>query len=97
MKTNEELEEEAIRQAQKVWGGQVVLPYVHCTECPPDEIKQRCVVNVMEGTAICARHWIEKRVRELQAAEPIVKEPFPVAELKGGSLIPLDTDDFAKI
>lgn len=95
--TDEEIEEQAIRDAMKVWQGQVVLPYVHCTECPPDQIKQRCVCNIMEGTAMCAKHWIEKRVRELQAAEPTVKEPFPVAELKYGGLTPLDVDDFARL
>ena len=95
--TDEEIEEQAIRDAMKVWQGQVVLPYVRCTECPPDEIKQRCVCDIMEGTALCAKHWIEKRVRELQAAEPIVKEPFPVAELKYGGLTPLDVDDFARL
>lgn len=81
MKTDEELEEEAIRDAQKVWGGQVVLPYVHCTICPPDQIKQRCVVDMIEGTAVCARHWIERRL----------------AELKAQNKPKLDTDDFAKI
>lgn len=81
MKTDEELEEEAIRQAQKVWQGQVVLPYVHCTECPPDQIKQRCVVNIVDGTAICAKHWIERRLKELKA------QNSPK----------LDIDDFAKI
>ena len=95
--TDQEIEEQAIRDAMKVWQGQVVLPYVRCTECPPDEIKQRCVCDIMEGTALCAKHWIEKRVRELQAAEPIVKEPFPVAELKYGGLTPLDVDDFARL
>lgn len=100
--TDEEIEEQAIRDAMKVWQGQVVLPYVRCTECPPDEIKQRCVCNVMDGTAMCAKHWIERRVRELKvmelkAGEPIVKGPFPVAELKYGGLTPLDVDDFAKI
>lgn len=81
MKTQEELEEEAIRQAQKVWGGQVVLPYVHCTICLPDYFKQRCVVNIVDGTAICAKHWIERRLNELKA------QNSPK----------LDTDDFAKI
>ena len=95
--TDKEIEEQAIRDAMKVWQGQVVLPYVRCTECPPDRIKQRCVVNIVDGTAICARHWIENRVRELKAAEPTVKEPFPVAELKYGGLTPLDVDDFARI
>lgn len=95
--TDQEIEEQAIRDAMKAWRGQVVLPYVHCTECPPDQIKQRCVCDVMEGTAICARHWIERRVRELKAAEPIVKEPFPVAELKYGGLTPLDVEDFARL
>lgn len=95
--TDQEIEEQAIRDAMKVWEGQVILPYVRCTECPPDNIKQRCVCDVKEGTALCARHWIEKRVRELQAAEPTVKEPFPVAELKYGGLTPLDVDDFARL
>lgn len=82
--TDEEIEEQAIRDAMKVWQGQVVLPYVRCTECPPDQIKQRCVCDVMEGTAMCAKHWIEKRVRELKAAEATVKAP-------------LDVDDFARL
>lgn len=98
--TDEEIEEQAIRDAMKVWQGQVVLPYVHCTECPPDEIKQRCVCDIMEGTAMCAKHWILKRIdelkaNELKANEP--KEPFPVAELKYGGLTPLDVDDFARL
>lgn len=95
--TDQEIEEQAIKDAMKIWQGQVVLPYVHCSECPPDQIKQRCVCNIMEGTAMCARHWIERRVRELNAAEQIVKEPFPVAELKGCGLTPLDVDDFARL
>lgn len=66
MKTDEEIEEEAINAARKVWEGQIILPYVHCTECPPDQIKQRCVCDVMTGTAICAKHWILKRIKELQ-------------------------------
>lgn len=98
--TDEEIEEQAIRDAMKVWQGQVVLPYVRCTECPPDEIKQRCVCNVVDGTAMCAKHWILKRIDELKANdlkanEP--KEPFPVAELKYGGLTPLDVDDFARL
>jgi hypothetical protein len=95
--TDQEIEEKAIKDAMKVWKGQVVLPYVHCSYCPPDQIKQHCVCNVVEGTAMCARHWIERRVRELKAAEFTVKEPFPVAELKGCGLTPLDVDDFARL
>lgn len=93
-----EIEEQAIKDAVKIWQGQNVLPYVRCTECPPDEIKQRCICNVMDGTALCAKHWIKKRVKELlEPAMPTVKEPFPVAELKYGGLTPLDVDDFARL
>lgn len=100
MKTDEEIEEEAINAARKVWESQIVLPYVHCTECPPTMMKQRCVCNVMDGTAICAKHWILKRIAELKAAELKAtepKEPFPVAELKYGGLIPLDVADFSSL
>lgn len=81
MKTDEELENEAWEQTKKAWEGQVVLPYVHCTECPPEQIKQRCVCDVMSGTAICAKHWFERRLKEL----------------KEQNKPKLNTDDFAKI
>lgn len=80
-----EIEEEAIEAARKVWEGQVVLPYVHCTECEPDAIKARCVVNVITGEAVCARHWIERRVEKL--CEEAVEAGKPQ----------LDLEDFGRV
>ena len=102
-KTDDELiEDEVIEQAKRIWGRPysekerpyLDLPYVHCTECGPYDVKRPCVCSVVEGTALCAQHWIKKRVQELkelrkEALKP--KEPFPVAELKYGGLVPVET------
>lgn len=103
-KTEDELiEDEVIEQAKRIWGrpyskkerSYLDLPYVYCTECGSNAIKKPCVCNIVEGTALCAQHWIKKRVQELkelrkEAMKP--KEPFPVAELKYGGLTPVETD-----
>lgn len=102
-KTEDELiEDEVIEQAKRIWGRPCRdeyrpfpdLPYVHCTECGPYEVKRPCVCDVVEGTALCAKHWIRKRVQELKELrqEPKKpKEPFPVAELRYGGLVPVST------
>jgi hypothetical protein len=55
---------------------------------------------VLTGECWCRKHYFEKRLDEackeyLEKLKP--KKPFPVAELKYGSLVPLDVDDFARI
>lgn len=66
MKTDEEIEEEAVKAARKVWSGQFLLPYVHCNLCHPADPKQRCVCDIMTGNSLCAKHWIERKIKELQ-------------------------------
>jgi hypothetical protein len=57
-------------------------------------------------TATCAWHFASeleeklcKEYMEMLDRTSInkPKEPFPVAELKHGSLVPLDVDDFARL
>lgn len=67
------IEDEVYEQALRIWGGPrgarepfLQLPYTHCTRCPPDEIKRPCVCNVVDGTALCAQHWIEERIKLLK-------------------------------
>ena len=91
-KTEEKtIEDEVYEQALRIWGGPrgardpwQQLPYTHCTRCPPDEIKRPCVCNVVDGTALCAQHWIEERIRLLKE-----KRTKVVAKL--------DLKDFCKI
>ena len=100
MKTEKELEDEAWRDAKRVFDGQFVLPFTYCTECRPDEGKIHCVANVMTGEALCFKHWFLRHLDELKVknqSETEPKEPFPVAELKHGGLTPLDLNDFARI
>lgn len=93
-KTDEEIiEDEVYEQALRIWGGPrgarepwFQLPYTHCTMCPPDEIKRPCICNVVDGTALCAQHWIEERVKERLA---LMKKPVMT--------IKLDLDDFARL
>ena len=67
MKTDKELEDEAWEQAKKVYGGEVMLPFVHCTCCPVTEGKQHCVANLVEGTALCFKHFYLHRLDKLKA------------------------------
>jgi hypothetical protein len=92
-KTEEEIiEDEAVEQAMRIWGGPraareelgLQLPYTHCTRCPRDEIKQPCICNVVDGTALCCRHWIEERIRLL-------------TEKRTKVVAKLDLKDFCKI
>lgn len=80
-----EIEEEALEAARKVWEGQVNLPYVRCDECGLDALKSRCVVNVITGEAVCARHWIQHRVEKL--CEEAVEAGKPQ----------LDLEDFGRV
>ena len=80
MKTEEELEEEAIRAAHKAWDNQVMLPFTYCSFCPPSEGKQHCVCCISTGEAICMRHWVMRKLDKLK------EENKPK----------LDTDDFAR-
>lgn len=93
--TDEEIiTDEVIEQAKKIWGGPraareepwLQLPYTHCTYCDPMDIKKPCVCNVVDGTALCAQHWIEERVKERLA---LMKKPVMT--------IKLDLDDFARL
>lgn len=94
-KTDEEIvEEEVIEQAKRIWGRPydakerpwLDLPYTHCTYCDPSDIKKPCVCNVVDGTALCCRHWIEERIKERLALMP-----KPVMTIK------LDLEDFARL
>lgn len=73
----------------------------YCSECHPAERRLQYVVSsVLTGECWCRKHYFEKRLDEackeyLESHKP--KKPFPVAELKYGSLVPLDVDDFARI
>lgn len=91
-----------------VWGNpHAPLATTTCDSCPGlsiHKITQRCICSPVTGTAICARCWAKEREEELckeylESLERInkPKEPFPVAELKHGGLVPLDVADFAKI
>ena len=85
------------------------LPVEYCTECEKmyrreHLIKTHCVIDVVRMTAVCSWHFAkeleEKLCREYldmldRTKKP--KAPFPVAELKHGSLVPLDVEDFARI
>lgn len=81
------------------------LPVEYCTECEKmyrreNLIRTPCVVDVVRMTAKCAWHFASELEEQLckeylEARKP--KKPFPVAELKYGSLVPLDVDDFARI
>lgn len=95
-KTEEEIiEDEVIEQAKRIWGRPydekerpwLDLPYTHCTYCDPMDIKKPCVCNVVDGTALCAQHWIEERVKERLALMP--KAPMMT--------IKLDLEDFARL
>ena len=66
MKTDEELEKEAWEQAKKVYGCEVMLPFVHCTFCPTTDGKQHCIANIVEGTALCFKHFYLKRLNKLK-------------------------------
>lgn len=84
---------------------QVRLPFVYCTECErmyrrENLMKTPCVIDVVRMTAKCSWHFAleleEELCREyMEAHKP--KEPFPVAELKHGGLVPLDVEDFARV
>lgn len=68
MKTEEELEKEAWEQTKKVYGGEVMLPFVHCTCCPTTDGKQHCIVNIVEDTALCFKHFYLHRLHKLKEA-----------------------------
>lgn len=79
------------------------LPMGYCDKCPGDgkfRLRQPCFIFLETHESLCAYHFVEKRERELckeylEALKP--KKPFPVAELKYGSLVPLDVEDFSRI
>lgn len=92
----------------RIWGNtNVPLVNTTCDSCQGLSVhkrSQRCLCSVVTGQSICAECWAreceENLCREyLEGLERInrPKEPFPVAELKYGGLVPLDVADFAKI
>lgn len=93
MTDEETITDEVYEQAKRIWGGPraaretpwLDLPYTHCTSCPPDAMKRPCVCNVVDGTALCAEHWIEARIKERLA---MTKAPV---------VIRLNLEDFARI
>lgn len=97
-KTEEEIiEDEVVEQAKRIWGGPRCpreepwrsLPYTYCTMCGDYDIKRPCVCSVVDGTALCARHWIAQRIKE-RLAESREKKKL-VAK------VVLDVDDFSRI
>lgn len=99
-KTEEEIiEDEVIEQAKRIWGRPynkeerpwLDLPYTYCTECYGDDrmLKRQCVCNVVDGTALCAKHWIAHRIKERLA---LSRERKKVV-----AKVVLDVDDFARI
>ena len=100
---------ELVRESvAKVWGNpNAPLVTTTCDSCPGlsiHKIPQRCICSVVTGQSICARCWAREREEQLskeylEGLERInkPKEPFPVAELRHGGLVPLDVADFAKI
>ena len=96
-KTEEEIiEEEVVAQAKRIWERPydkterpwLDLPYTYCTLCD-DYIKRPCVCSVVDGSALCARHWIAQRIKE-RLAEAREKKKL-VAK------VVLDVDDFSRI
>lgn len=105
--TDEELiaiKEKVFLDVRRIWGRDMAdqLPITECTRCPgPSHLKckQRCIVDMLNYEALCPSCWAEKRESEL-INEAILKKPqipFPVGELKHGSLVPLDLEDFCRI
>lgn len=103
-KTEEEIiEAEVVEQARTLWGrpydeyGRPYnkgegpchdLPYTYCILCG-DGIKRPCVCSVVDGSALCVRHWISRRIKE-RLAEAREKKKAVVAKIE------LDVDDFAR-
>jgi hypothetical protein len=105
--TDEELiaiKEKVFLDVRRIWGSDMAdqLPITECTRClGPSHLKrkQRCIVDMMNYEALCPSCWAEKRESDL-INEAILKKPqipFPVGELKNGSLVPLDLEDFCRI
>lgn len=77
----------------------------YCTECEmmyrrEHLMKTPCIVDVVRGSCTCSYHFareLEERLCKEYMEARIPKKPFPVAELKHGSLVPLDVEDFARI
>ena len=98
------IKEKVFLDVRRIWGTDMVrqLPITECTRCPGpsrSKIKQHCIVDMLNYEALCASCWAEKRESDL-INEAILKKPnipFPVGELKNGSLVPLDLEDFCRI
>ena len=77
----------------------------YCTECErmyrrEHLMKTPCVVDVYRGVCICSYHFareLEEQLCKEYLEAHKQKEPFPVAELRNGGLVPLDVEDFARI
>lgn len=89
-KSEEELiEDEAIECAMAIWDSkQFDLPYTYCTECSTRDIKQRCVCNVVDMSALCARHWILRKIDQIKK-ERGYKQVI--------TRVKLDLEDFCRI
>lgn len=61
-----------------------------CDKCGVYRPGFACVVDRSFTCLVC-------RAKQLFPDKPEPKEPFPVAELKYGGLVPLDVEDFAKV
>lgn len=98
------IKEKVFMDVRRIWGSDMVnqLLLTECTRCPgPTHLKrkQHCIVDIRNCESWCASCWAQKRESVL-INEAILKKPkipFPVAELKHGTLVPLDLEDFCRI
>lgn len=90
--TDEDIENHAVECAKAIWESkQFNLPYTYCTECSTRDIKQRCVCDVVDMSALCARHWILRKIEKMKAERDRQKITIRVVTPK------LDVADFARL
>lgn len=92
--TDDEIEAEAIRLAQDIWNNRELhLPYTYCTECDDGDrmLKRPCVCDMMDMSALCARHWIMRKIDQMKKERDQQKITIRVVTPK------LDVADFARL
>lgn len=99
-----DIHEKVFVEVRNIWGTDTVrqLPITECTRCPGPphfKLKQHCIVDMVNHEALCPSCWSQKREQDLINAAIVKKPklPFPVAELRHGSLVPLDVEDFSRV